>query len=62
MRTRVTFTGKYHCPTCWIEEELEDEDSLVCEECGQMLVRGPLSAAEAGRRPNLPVIDLPRCT
>ncbi len=48
MRTRVTFTGKYHCPICWLEEDLEAEDSLVCEECGQKLVPGPLSAADGG--------------
>jgi hypothetical protein len=42
MRTRVAFTGKYHCPTCWIEEDLKDEESLICEDCGQVLARGPL--------------------
>jgi hypothetical protein len=42
MRSRVAFTGKYHCPTCWIEEDLTNEESLICEECGEMLVCGPL--------------------
>lgn len=42
MRTRKTWTGVFHCGLCKVEEDLDDEGNLECEECGERLVPGPL--------------------
>lgn len=39
MKRTKTHTGTFHCPTCFIEVELVNEESLKCDRC-----RGPLAA------------------
>jgi len=39
MKRTKTHTGTFHCPSCFIEVELVNEESLKCDRC-----RGPLAA------------------
>lgn len=39
MKRTKTHTGTFHCPTCFIEVELVNEESLKCDKC-----KGPLAA------------------
>lgn len=46
MRTRRTFSGIFHCTGCGIEEELDEADNVLCQDCGELMVAGPLLDAE----------------
>lgn len=39
MKRTKTHTGTFHCPTCFTEVELVNEESLKCDKC-----KGPLAA------------------
>jgi hypothetical protein len=39
MKRTKTHTGTFHCPTCFTEVELFNEESLKCDKC-----KGPLAA------------------
>lgn len=42
MKRTKTHTGTYHCPTCFIEVELINEESLKCDKCKGPLAEGGL--------------------
>ncbi len=42
MRRAKTHTGTFHCPTCFVEYELVNEESLKCEHCKGPLAEGSL--------------------
>jgi hypothetical protein len=42
MRRIKTHTGTFHCPTCFTEVELVNEESLKCDKCKGPLAEGGL--------------------
>jgi len=42
MRIRRTWSGVFHCTTCQLEEDLLQDDSVACRECGEAMMPGPL--------------------
>ncbi len=42
MRVRRTWTGVFHCTTCQLEEELLEDESVECRECGERMLAGSL--------------------
>ena len=42
MKRTKTHTGTFHCPTCFIEVELLNEESLKCDKCKGPLAEGSL--------------------
>ncbi len=46
MRTRRSWSGVFHCAICKIEEELRDDDSVECHECGELMSPGALYTEE----------------
>ncbi len=46
MKQRKLHTGTYCCPECCIEFDLTAEESLKCDRCGGVLVKGSLDEFE----------------
>jgi hypothetical protein len=42
MKRTKTHTGTFHCPSCFIEVELFNEESLKCDKCKGPLAEGSL--------------------
>jgi hypothetical protein len=42
MKRTKTHTGTFHCPNCYIEVELFNEESLKCDKCKDLLAQGSL--------------------
>ncbi len=42
MKRTKTHTGTFHCPSCYIEVELFNEESLKCDKCKGPLAQGSL--------------------
>jgi hypothetical protein len=42
MKRTKTHTGTFHCPSCFIEVELFNEESLKCDKCKGPLAEGGL--------------------
>jgi hypothetical protein len=42
MKRTKTHTGTFHCPSCFIEVELVNEESLKCDKCKGPLAEGSL--------------------
>jgi hypothetical protein len=42
MKRTKTHTGPFHCPSCFIEVELINEESLKCDKCKGPLAEGGL--------------------
>ena len=42
MKRTKTHTGTFHCPTCFTEVELVNEESLKCDKCQGPLAQGSL--------------------
>jgi hypothetical protein len=42
MKRTKTHTGTFHCPSCYIEVELVNEESLKCDKCKGPLAQGSL--------------------
>jgi hypothetical protein len=42
MKRTKTHTGTFHCPSCFIEVELINEESLKCDKCKGPLAEGGL--------------------
>lgn len=42
MKRPKTHTGTFHCPSCFIELELVNEESLKCDKCKGPLAQGSL--------------------
>ena len=50
MRRTKTHTGTFHCPTCFVEYELVNEESLKCEHCKGPLADGSLDEVWDGEK------------
>jgi DNA-directed RNA polymerase subunit RPC12/RpoP len=46
MKVPNLHTGTYHCPDCGIEFDLDQEESLKCDRCNGLLVKGSIDDAE----------------
>lgn len=46
MKQKKLHTGTYHCPECMIEFDLTLEESLKCDRCGGVLMKGSLDEFE----------------
>jgi hypothetical protein len=42
MKRTKTHTGTFHCPSCFVEVELVNEESLKCDKCKGPLAEGTL--------------------
>ncbi len=42
MKRKKTYTGTFHCPSCFIEYDLTAEESLQCDKCKGPLAEGSL--------------------
>ena len=42
MKVTTLHSGTYHCPECYTQYDLDEEESLKCDNCNGLLMKGSL--------------------